>query len=251
MRWAAAVLPGLALLAAPAMACPEPSEELIFHSCWGDARADLVLLPEDQPLPDPPEQGLRLIVTGAYTGRDARAPGRPAPVGLYMSDGRLVNRNMSRMDGLLIVDPDAGTLTLHDRGAVPREADTLNLRQVEPRREFVDHAAAAGLDVLQSHLLVIDGESDVTDVPDAPRFRRRILFTDDHGFGLFETAGAVTLYAAAARLEQAVAPDMALNLDMGSYDFCLRQEDGVERLCGLLDRGQIGKLSNLLMLTLE
>ena len=242
---------GLALLAAPAFACPEPSRELIFHSCWGEARADLVLLPEDAPLPEPRGDGLRLIVTGAYTGREARETGHPAPVGLYMRDGELVNRNMSRMDGLLVVDPADGGLALYDRTSVPQGGDTLNLRQLEPRHRFVDLAAAEDLDVLQSHLLIIDGEPDVADVPDAPRFRRRILFTVGEDFGLFETADAVTLHEAAQRLDEAVAPDMALNLDMGSYDFCLRHEDGVERLCGVLGREQTEKLSNLLMLTLE
>ena len=252
MRPAIAAGLALALLAGPALACPDASDELLFHSCWGRASADLVLLPEDLPLPEPPDDGVRLIVTGAYTGRDAREQaGAPAPVGLYMRAGEVVNRNMSRMDGLLVVDPEEGDLALFDRAAVPRGGRTLNLRQVEPRRTFIEIAGSAGLDVLQSHLLIIDGEIDVTDQPSAPRFRRRILFTDDDGFGLFETADSMTLYDAARRLEQAADPEMALNLDMGSYDFCLLQRDGVERLCGVLGRDQTDKLSNLIVLTLE
>lgn len=251
MRPAAAAGLGLALLAAPALACPEPSDGLLFHSCWGEASADLVLLPEDQPLPEPPEDGVRLIVTGAYTARDMREAGHPAPVGLYMRAGEVVNRNMSRMDGLLVVDPQKGELALFDRTAVPRGSRTLNMRQVEPRETFIEIASRAGLDVLQSHLLIIDGELDVRDQPDAPRFRRRILFTDAEGFGLFQTEDAVTLYDAARLLEDAVDPVMALNLDMGSYDFCLLQRDGVERLCGVLGREQTDKLSNLLVLTFE
>ena len=251
MRPAIAAGLGLALLAAPAPACPDPDDGLLFHSCWGEARADLVLLPEDEPLPEPPEDGVRLIVTGAYTGRDAREAGHPAPVGLYIRAGEVVNRNMSRMDGLLIVDPEQGTLILHDRASVPLTGRRLNLREVEPRREFIGLAAEAGLDVLQSHLLIIDGEIDVSDQDNAPRFRRRLLFTDDAGFGLYETAEAVTLHEAARRLEQAADPAMALNLDMGSYDFCLLQRDGVERLCGVLGRDQTEKLSNLVVLTLE
>ncbi|HUF55983.1 MAG TPA: hypothetical protein VMM55_05410, partial [Thermohalobaculum sp.] len=219
MRPAIAAGLGLAFLAAPVLACPEPSDGLLFHSCWGEASADLVLLPEDEPLPEPPEDGVRLIVTGAYTGRDMREAGGPAPVGLYMRAGEVVNRNMSRMDGLLVVDPEEGDLALFDRAAVPRGSRTLNLRQVEPRHTFIDIASGAGLDVLQSHLLIIDGEFDVRDQPDAPRFRRRILYTDADGFGLFQTEDAVSLYDAARLLEEVVDPVMALNLDMGSYDF--------------------------------
>jgi hypothetical protein len=44
---------------------------------------------------------------------------------------------------------------------------------------------------------------------------------------------------------------MALNLDMGSYDYCQRATDGVESSCGGLSRNDTGKLSNLLILTLE
>jgi hypothetical protein len=44
---------------------------------------------------------------------------------------------------------------------------------------------------------------------------------------------------------------MALNLDMGSYDYCQRAQDGAVSGCGGLDRDDTGKLSNLLVLTLE
>lgn len=242
---------GLLLLVAPAWACPEPGETLLFHSCWGEARAELLLLPEELPLSEPPEQGLRLVVTGAYTGREPRESGRPAPVGFHMQNGELVTPHMSRMDGLLIVEPESGALSLVDRSAVPIDGQILNLRRVGPRREFVELAAAAGLDVMQSHLLIIDGDIDVTDSPDAPRFRRRILFTDEAGFGVFETDEPVTLFEAARRLQEAYAPDMALNLDMGTYDLCLIAREGGERRCGLLGRGQADRLSNLLILTVQ
>ena len=44
---------------------------------------------------------------------------------------------------------------------------------------------------------------------------------------------------------------MVMNLDMGSYDFCRRTEAGRETSCGSLAPGQTGKLSNLVVLTLE
>ena len=242
---------GLALLAAPASACPEPGEELVFHSCWGEARAELLLLPEELPLSEPPEEGVRLLVTGAYTGREPREEGRPAPVGFHMQDGRLITRHMSAMDGLLIIDPETGAVSLENRASVPMDGRVLNLRQVGPRQEFIDRAAEAGLDVMQSHLLIIDGRIDVNERADAARYRRRILFTENEGFGVFETGEPVTLFEAARRLQERYAPDMALNLDMGTYDFCLIARGGVERRCGLLGRGQADRLSNLLMLSVQ
>jgi hypothetical protein len=56
---------------------------------------------------------------------------------------------------------------------------------------------------------------------------------------------------AASQLADALAPRMALNLDMGSYNYCQRLEAGVESNCGSLDRRETGKLSNLLLLTIE
>lgn len=250
IRCLAAAL-GLALLAAPALACPEPSDELVFHSCWGDARAELLLLPEDAPLAPAPAEGERLTVTGAYTGREPREGGHPAPVGFYMRRGEVVNRNMGRMDGLLVVDPEDGTLGLYDRAAVPLAGEVYNLRDLDDRRAFIEAASARGLSAMQSHLLVIRGAPDVGDQPDAPRFRRRVLFTDAHGYGVFQTSDAVTLHDAAMRLDEALAPTMALNLDMGSYDFCLRARGGVERQCGLLGRDQTEKLSNLVRLGID
>lgn len=243
---------GLALVvacAAPAHACPEPSETLLFHSCWGEARASVLLLPEDS-VSDAPEKGRRLIVTGAYTGREPRAEGRPNPVGFFMRDGELVNQNMARMDGLLIIDGE-GSLRLVDRGAAALDGKTYDLRDLGPRARFREKTSALGLDILQSHLLIIDGEPDVAEQSDAPRFRRRLVFTDDDGWGVWQSTGAITLYDAAEQLEAEHAPRMALNLDMGSYDFCLAAEDGIERGCGVLGRGQTDKLSNLLVFELE
>lgn len=249
IRAFAAVM-ALALLAGPTLACPQPSDELLFHSCWGEPRADLTLLPEDMPLPDPPQEAGRLIVTGAYTGRRPREDGRPKPVGFFMRDGEVINRNMTRMDGLALIDPKTGALAIHDRSAAPLGDRVYNLRRVEPRAAFIEAAEDRGLSALQSHLLVIDGAPDVTDLAEAPRFRRRVLFTDDHGYGVYQSTGAETLFDAAERVHELFAPKMAMNLDMGSYDFCLMAEDGVERRCGVLSRDQTEKLSNLLILSI-
>ncbi len=239
------------LLARPAEACPEPSGSLLFHSCWGEARAALVLLPEDMPLPAPGDAALRLVVTGAYTATDTRPEGRPKPVGLFLRRGEVANRNLGRMDGVLVIDPADGRPAFHHRERTPLAGRTYDLRDVDERHAFIEAAGRRGLSVMQSHLLVADGVLDVHPVQDAPAVVRRLLFADADGFGVWQTPAAATLHEAAAALDAVLAPRMVMNLDMGSYDFCRRAEGGTESSCGSLAPVATGKLSNLLVLTLE
>jgi hypothetical protein len=104
------------------------------------------------------------------------------------------------------------------------------------------------LSVLQSHLLIVEGKVDFRAHDDAPVFVRRMFFISDDGFGVYQPAGALTLLAAAEQLVGALAPDMALNLDMGSYDYCRASVSGSETACGILGLNDTAKLSNLLML---
>jgi hypothetical protein len=129
-----------------------------------------------------------------------------------------------------------------------REYDLTTLDQ---RHAFLDAASGQGVSVLQSHLLIVDGQIDVLPQENAPTFTRRILFTNDTGYGLYQTSGSRTLYDAATQLAEELAPNMALNLDMGSYDYCQHVRDGEVSGCGMLGRDDTGKLSNLLVLTLE
>jgi hypothetical protein len=248
-------LAGLALLAtlgaAPAAACPPPSDKVLFHSCWGQGRLAVVLLPEDLPLPEAAPQGRRLVVTGAYTARDSRGDGLAKPVGLFVHGGAVINPNLGRMDGVLLVDPDNGAPELHHRARLALGGRDYDLTVLDQRRAFLAEASARGLSVLQSHLLIIDGRVDVRQQDDAPVYVRRMLYVDDEGFGLYQTRWPVTLHDAARQLAEALAPRMALNLDMGSYDYCQRTEAAAEAGCGRLDRDDTGKLSNLLVLSLE
>jgi hypothetical protein len=241
----------LALLATPAAACPPPSDVLLFHSCWGQGRLDVVLLPEDLPLPEAAPQGFRLVVTGVYTATDSREGGLPKPVGLFVDRGKVINPNLGRMDGVLIVDPADDQLKLQHRARLSLDGDVYDLTELEQRHEFISRASERGLSVVQSHLLIVGGRVDVYPREDAPVFVRRMLFTDDAGFGIYQTREPRSLYEAAIQLAEEIAPRMALNLDMGSYDYCQRAEDGAETGCGNLDRDDTGKLSNLLMLTLN
>jgi hypothetical protein len=246
-------LAGLALLAtlgaATAAACPPPSDELLFHSCWGQGRLAVVLLPEDLPLPEAAAPGRRLVVTGAYTARDSRGGGLTKPVGLFVHGGAVINPNLGRMDGVLLVDPANGQPALHHRARLPLGGRDYDLTVLDQRRAFLYEASAHGLSVLQSHLLIVEGRVDVRPQDDAPVFIRRMLFSDGEGFGLYQTRWPETLHDAARQLAEALAPRMALNLDMGSYDYCQRTEADAEASCGRLDRDDTGKLSNLLVLS--
>jgi hypothetical protein len=246
-------LAGLALLAtlaaAPAAACPPPSDKLLFHSCWGQGRLAVFLLPEDLPVPEAAAEGRRLVVTGTYTARDSRGDGLPKPVGLFVHGGAVINPNLGRMDGVLLVDPANGQPELQHRARLPLGGRDYDLTALDQRRAFLAEASAHGLSVLQSHLLIVDGRVDVRPQEDAPVFIRRVLFTDDEGFGIYQTRWPKSLHDAARQLAEALAPRMALNLDMGSYDYCQRAEDGAEDGCSGLDRDDTGKLSNLLVLT--
>ncbi len=239
------------LAAAPAVACPVPSDTLLFHSCWGQGRLAVLLLPEDLPLPETAPQGRRLVVTGAYTARDSRGDGLTKPVGLFVHGGAVINPNLGRMDGILLVDPANGWPELNHRERLALGGRGYDMTALEQRRAFVAEASAHGLSVLQSHLLIVDGRVDARPQDDAPVFVRRMLFIDDEGFGLYQTGRPETLHDAATQLAGALAPRMALNLDMGSYDYCQRADADAEASCGRLDRGDTGKLSNLLVLTLE
>ncbi|MEM6945496.1 MAG: hypothetical protein AAF565_17265 [Pseudomonadota bacterium] len=243
-----ALVAGGGRLAAAEAACAPPQGS-IFHVCEGYGTARLMLLPEDWPPTQGPNPG-ELIVSGGYTGRDAREGGLAAPVGLLIRDGQVIGRNIARMDGILLIGAD-GVPALHPRGAVKLGAERYDLGPLNERQAFFDAARAGGISALQSHLLVIDGRVDTREVEGAPVARRRILYTRGGGFGVWQSDQALTLDAAARRLAAEVAPDMALNLDMGSFDFCLAGLEGSSaQSCGAIAPQQLpGRLSNLLRLS--
>lgn len=234
----------LLLSAGGAGACPAPQPGLLFHSCWGSARAALRLLPEAPPEP------AALTVTGAYTGTDSRDGDLPNPVGLFVAGGAVVNPTLAPMDGILVID-GAGRLTLNHRREVPLGERVFDLRATDERRLFAQAAAKSGLSVMQSHLLIDAGRLDLRPVEGAPAARRRILFTDAYGYGVWQSAAALTLYEATRRLAAAHAPDRALNLDMGSFDYCLRAADGETAPCGLRAAEDFDRLSNLLQFSFD
>jgi hypothetical protein len=155
------------------------------------------------------------------------------------------------MDGVLIVGPGPGTPGLYHRTRVPLSGRVYDLTQLGERRDFTAAASTARLSVLQSHLLIVNGKVDVRPQDEAPVFVRRMFFVTAEGFGVYQPGGAMTLRAAAEHLAGELAPAMALNLDMGSYDYCRTSAVGAETGCGILGPNDTEKLSNLLMLMVE
>lgn len=235
-----------ALAPAAAVACPGPSETLLFHSCWNGGEVEVALLPENLPLPVVPSVGLS--VTGVYTAKESRDGDLRKPVGLFVHQGAVINPNLGRMDGILVIDPATGWPNLLNRRAVQLGGKEFDLTDLPQRRDFVRAARDAGLSVLQSHLLIVGGQIDVRPGADAPLFLRRLLFTDAHGFGIYQSAGARTLHDVAQEVAVTLKPVMALNLDMGSYDYCQRKDAAGVANCGVLEAGNTAKLSNILVI---
>lgn len=233
---------------AGARECPDLDGQLLFHSCHGDTSVELLLLPEQEETLTRPAPGEALVVGGTYTGPDRREGDLPNPVGLFIHQGQVVSPNLARMDGILIIGSDEG-LSIHHASRVPLDSRTYDLTAPEQRHEFAANAARQQLSIMQSHLLIVDGEVDVREQPDARIARRRMFFSGPDGFGVYRTERAVTLFDAAQELESRLGPQMALNLDMGSYDYCLSLQDGRLSNCGVLSVSDTGKLSNALRLT--
>ncbi len=184
-------------------------------------------------------------VTGGYTATDRRAENRAKPVGLFVRDGEIISREYVRFDGVLTITE--GAPSLHHRRRIVFAGQSYDLENASDRGAFLSSAIATGSAVMQSHLLIVDGEVDTAPIDGAPRFRRRILFQMEDGeFGVFDSSPRMlTLNEATEEVAARFTPSMALNLDMGSYDFCRRGDS----LCGALGPQSTGKLSNLLRFT--
>lgn len=231
-----------AALASPAAAkdlCSSSDDTLIWSACGDAAKLELRLLPEE--FGDPPSGSLD--VTGVYTAEDLRGEGLPKPVGLFVRGGEVVSREYVRFDGVLLIDPN-GKPALNHRFRTKLGEAVFDLEDPEGRSAFLAMAAAEGYSVAQSHLLIVDGAIDAFPQVGAPAFRRRILFqTADGSYGVYDsTPRVLTLAEATEDVAARFAPVMAINLDMGSFDYCYR---GAKR-CGALSKAGAAKLSNVL-----
>ena len=230
----------LSVVATSVVACPTDSR-VLFVSCSTPVSTSFASL-DGTPAPEGPENSL--TITGTYSSGD-----RFGIEGIAIDAGTMISRRFQGWDGLAVITPE-GNLSLHHVERVSLEGTTFNLRNAGERQAFEKKAGQRKLSAIQSHLLITDGKVDVRDQPGQPRFRRRILFmTRDGDIGVFDTGGqALTLFDAATALQEAAAPEMAFNLDMGSYDYCLWNRGGMKN-CGRLNRDSTGILTNVLVFT--
>lgn len=236
-----------ALLSSAASAeglCERKDFDLIWTGCGTDARIELRLLPEEA---GTTPKGA-LDVTGGYTAVNKREGGKPRPVGLFIHKGDILIREYARFDGVLLIDADGQARIMHRRRVSFQGLD-YDLNDASRRSAFLSDVAEADGSLLQSHLLVVDGAGDVRATEGAPRFRRRILFQMPNGdLGLYDsTPRPLTLAEATAEVVARYQPVMALNLDMGSYDYCRRGANP----CGPFTLETTAKLSNLLRFRLH
>jgi len=232
---------------AHAAMCPGTNEGLLLHSCTASTEASLVVLEPDAPVPDnlAVSDKTTLVITGAYTSGE-----RVEPEGFVLDRGKPFDPYIQGWDGLLLITPE-GDLSLHHVSRVRFRGALSNLRSKAQRRAFVARAKQLGLSAIQSHLLITDGALDVREVSGAPQFRRRIVFSYPDGeYGIFDSGDrALTLFEAANEVADLYDPEMAFNLDMGSYDYCALTAKGTETNCGDLARSATRKLSNILVFT--
>ncbi len=215
--------------------CPTGTEMLV-HSCDQTVSVNLRVLPDE--VKQSPDH--LLTVAGTYSSGD-----RFGIEGLVIKDGVQVSRRYQNWDGVLIIAPD-GKPKIYRADDVMVGENQYNLKEATSRKAFISKALESRLTVLQSHLLISDGQLDLKDVPDAPKFKRRLFVTlPDGNFGIWETDISETLYDAATQLQANIGPKMALNLDMGAYDYCQKGPIGAQSDCGRLLVSK-DKLTNIL-----
>ena len=215
--------------------CPLNTGMLVL-SCDQSISVNLRVLPDE--ITQSPEH--LLTVAGTYSSGD-----RFGIEGLVIKDGVQISRRYQNWDGVLIIEP-SGVPNLYRADNVMLGDITYNLKDSVSRNAFIEKALEDRLTVMQSHLLISDGQLDLKDVPDAPKFKRRLFVTLPNGnFGIWETDISETLYSAALQLQEDLQPHMALNLDMGAYDYCQKGPVGAQSDCGRLLVSK-DKLTNVL-----
>jgi len=226
------------LTSAYAQDCTLPPSVLV-HSCQSDLSVDLRVLPDGAQV----DSDHLLTVTGTYSSGD-----RFGIEGLVIQAGKMVSRRYQNWDGVLVIDQNGMPQLSHAQN-VSLDGEDFNLKEKPRRDAFISKAKELGVTVLQSHLLIFGGALDLQDVEAAPSFKRRLFVTfQDGSFGIWETDQSETLYDAARQVQDALSPFMALNLDMGAYDYCQSGPKGAVTDCGSL-LVSADKLTNLLVFT--
>ncbi len=220
------------------------SENTLLEASPQGFQAELIFKEVGSPL-DPvknlsDDDGL-LLITGTYSSPEGKVEG------LVINKGEIVRSGVYPWDGLLTVN-NAGKISLANVNEVELAGNRLNLRaNKSDRKAFFKHAGATKLSAIQSHLLVTEGQVDVKQREEAKAFRRRVIIEDFEGrISVYDsTPQRITLYQAARISKEMYGARFAINLDMGTYDFCFRKLPGKDgSSCGLIS--DTSKLTNLL-----
>lgn len=217
----------------------------LFSPCEGSVNAELLILPSEIGITTP-AAARRITVTGTYSSGD-----RFGIEGLALKDGVVVSARFQKWDGGLLIDAD-GRTRIVNVSRLSHGGKTYDLKDKADRRAFLNVAKTEKTSFIQSHLLITDGNLDTRKVDGARKFQRRILYSDATGaLSLYDSgARSLTLYEAALELHRDHGAHMALNLDMGSYDFCQIEAEDQVNSCGILASAQDARLTNLLRFTI-
>ncbi|GHA61219.1 hypothetical protein GCM10008927_28330 [Amylibacter ulvae] len=199
---------------AVAQNCVAPSDNFIAWDCAPSGHVSIHVVPDDGNIwdrrPTP-----KLAVTGTYSSAD-----RFGIEGLAIRNGNIISRRYKSWDGILLIN--RGKPHIFNSTSVRLSGRKFNLKNSTSRDAFIALAKRKSIDLIQSHLLINNGRIDVRDQPNQPKFKRRLLVQTDAGFGVYETDRPKTLFETARDMAALFDPQMALNLDMGAYDYCMK-----------------------------
>lgn len=183
----------------------------------------------------------RLAFTGTYT-----SPFK-MPVGLAINKGEVVNPALQKWDGLLIIDRE-GKMYIDNASSLAYNFKNYAIKnKYNDYLTFLKMAQKEQFSVIQSHLLIDDGKVLIEDTENQKKFRRRIVFqTADNGIHIYDSkVEELTFYEAATRIKDKFKATRAINLDMGTYNYCKFFADNVATAdLSHLDKGVV--LSNLI-----
>lgn len=157
-----------------------------------------------------------IVMTGTYSSIINM------PAGLAANMGKIINPVIQAFDGLIIINSQ-GEITLTHIDNLQYDLRSLHIRSsFRDYQNFLKLIENNRLSVLQSHLFINNGELLIDDKQNSPKARRRLLFqTADNSVHVFDSqVKEMTLYEAANFIKANFKAIIAINLDMGEYNFC-------------------------------
>jgi hypothetical protein len=168
----------------------------------------------------------RLIVTGTYT-----SPFN-TPVGLTINQGKVLNPALQKWDGILVIDYN-GKAHITDINHLMYNFTLFDIRNsYKDYLTFFQIAQVNKLTIIQSHLIISNGNI-LIDKQNLKRekFRRRVIFqTKDNALYVYDSfKQRLTFYKLAQILKNKYNAKIALNLDMGTYNYAVLYENNREK----------------------